>query len=443
MYQSNKERYGLVETPPEIVSRMLNLLPVKVWESQDCRWLDPGCGTGNFAREIAKRLSKYHDIKRVKSAMLDLVDINEDMLLGLREDGYNCKCADFIEWSGDKTNQKYDVIVGNPPYNFGGIKKVPSNKVKDKKCDGKTIWPDFVKHSIELLRPNGYLCFITPALWLKKDNAGLNQLLLHNHDIHISHIYSMTDVETNRAFRGEAQIASTIFLLQKSSCQNTTTKIWDSIIGGYIDYDCAYPVPLYGVSIANKLLKWVNTVGKLDVIKTNTVGVGVNRLSAGVIGSVEGWYPAIRTCILVDGCDGMRMPRLCIEYSDVPCPHYGRQKLIMAHKRLGFPYLDVEGKYGISARDNYVIYAESIAKLRQIQAFLSTKFARYIFGVTSYRMKFLEKYVFELIPDVTRMPGFPLSPTDADISAYFSFTLAEDRAIDQCYTRRYGNFLPP
>jgi hypothetical protein len=56
-------------------------------------------------------------------------------------------------------------------------------------------------------------------------------------------------------------------------------------------------------------------------------------------------------------------------------------------------------------------------------------------------MKFLEKYVFELIPDITRIPDFPLSPTDADISAYFSFTLAEDRAIDQCYTRTYGSFM--
>ena len=228
MHQTDKERYGLVETPEGIVSMMLNLLPMDLWKRQDCMWLDAGCGLGNFAREIARRLGNYHDIDKVKSCMLDLVDINEDMLKKLRVDGYNCKCVEYIKWSSGTNKSYYDVIIGNPPYNFAGLKKVPSNKVKNKKNDGKTIWPDFVKNSIRLLRPNGYLCFITPALWLKRDNAGLNSLLLHNPDIHISHIYSMSDVETNRVFRGEAQIASTIFLLQKTS--RKITKIWDTSV---------------------------------------------------------------------------------------------------------------------------------------------------------------------------------------------------------------------
>lgn len=45
-----------VFTPPEIVNRMLDLLPQELFESPDTTFLDPACKTGVFLREIAKRL---------------------------------------------------------------------------------------------------------------------------------------------------------------------------------------------------------------------------------------------------------------------------------------------------------------------------------------------------------------------------------------------------
>lgn len=45
-----------VFTPPELVNKMLDLLPIEVWYNPKLRWLDPCCKTGVFLREIAKRL---------------------------------------------------------------------------------------------------------------------------------------------------------------------------------------------------------------------------------------------------------------------------------------------------------------------------------------------------------------------------------------------------
>ena len=45
-----------VFTPPDIANAMLDLLPKHVWSEPTYRWLDPGCKTGVFLREIAKRL---------------------------------------------------------------------------------------------------------------------------------------------------------------------------------------------------------------------------------------------------------------------------------------------------------------------------------------------------------------------------------------------------
>ena len=45
-----------VFTPPEIANRMLDLLPKEIWSDSKVRFLDPFCKSGVFLREITKRL---------------------------------------------------------------------------------------------------------------------------------------------------------------------------------------------------------------------------------------------------------------------------------------------------------------------------------------------------------------------------------------------------
>lgn len=45
-----------VFTPPKVANAVLDLLPVEVWSDPDLRWIDPGCKTGVFLREAARRL---------------------------------------------------------------------------------------------------------------------------------------------------------------------------------------------------------------------------------------------------------------------------------------------------------------------------------------------------------------------------------------------------
>ncbi|KWT98385.1 MULTISPECIES: Eco57I restriction-modification methylase domain-containing protein [unclassified Variovorax] len=47
-----------VFTPPAVANRMLDLLPAEVWTNPELRFLDPGCKSGVFLREAAKRLMK-------------------------------------------------------------------------------------------------------------------------------------------------------------------------------------------------------------------------------------------------------------------------------------------------------------------------------------------------------------------------------------------------
>ncbi len=45
-----------VFTPPQLVNKILDLLPEEIWGDKNARFLDPVCKTGVFLREIAKRL---------------------------------------------------------------------------------------------------------------------------------------------------------------------------------------------------------------------------------------------------------------------------------------------------------------------------------------------------------------------------------------------------
>ena len=112
-------------------------------------------------------------------------------------------------------------------------------------------------------------------------------------------------------------------------------------------------------------------------------------------------------------------------------------KIILAHKMYGFPFLDTDGKYGISNRDNYVICHKTVADLEQIAAFLRTKTALYIFEATRYRMKYLEKYAFEFIPDITKLDDFPKEPTDETIADYFDFDNTDRENIAKLHKKEY------
>jgi len=47
-----------VFTPPQLVNQILDLLPADIWSDKNARFLDPGCKSGVFLRETAKRLDK-------------------------------------------------------------------------------------------------------------------------------------------------------------------------------------------------------------------------------------------------------------------------------------------------------------------------------------------------------------------------------------------------
>ena len=71
-----------VFTPPQLVNRILDRLPTDLWSDKKSTFLDPGCKSGVFLREIAKRLDKALEIQ-IPNRQKRMNHIFKNQLFGL------------------------------------------------------------------------------------------------------------------------------------------------------------------------------------------------------------------------------------------------------------------------------------------------------------------------------------------------------------------------
>ena len=456
--KDNKARYGEINTPFWLIEKMLDILPETIFSNPDLKWLDPCCGCGYFMIILFKRL--YNGLKKIIpdkkerkdhiiENMLFMVEINTENKSRLRDlfgESANIFIYDFLsnieiiiqdelekKCETEKNTIEFDVIIGNPPYNSQGNIKVPTNTNSKKTEDGKSIWRDFTKKAVSLLKPHGYLNFIIPSIWMKPDRFDMYKFLTQ---YKIERLHCFTNTETNRIFKGEAQTPTCYFLLRKQlhPVNFRNLAIYDKDQDKYVKYKLLpeYPIPVFGCSIIQKLIPFIEKYGCITAIKTNEPSKSLNFNTES---TTEYKYP----CILSATFQKQEPVELSFKtnYCSESPPYYGESKLILAHKMYGFPFIDLQGKWGISRRDNYIILDKSNINLTKIQQFLSTYFALYVFEATRYRMKYLEKYAFQFLPDVTRIADFPDTICDATIAEYFGFSLQEQNAIMTLHNKKY------
>lgn len=431
-----KQQYGEIFTPFSLIEKMFSLFTDDIFSDPNKKWLDAGAGTGFFSMFLYHKLNKGlakkfpNEIKRhnhIIQNMIYMVEIRHENITKLQtlfgEDA-NIYHQDFLS---DFQLPPFDYIIGNPPYNFNGIKKVPTNKLKKKTQDGRTIWIDFIKKSISLLKQNGHLLFIIPSIWMKPDRAKtyhyLTQFKIHK-------LCCLTNTETNKYFNKEAQTPTCYFTLEKKPTDHSIA-LYDNQKQMYVNYAFKEggAIPLFASSIINKLQSFVKKAGNIKVIKTNMPS---KKSLFSTSPSKTHPYKNIKTCIL----DKLR-PKLVVNYSNIRQVYSGQTKLVLAHKMYGFPYLDEEGDFGISNRDNYIVVERNIKELREIKDFLSTKTALYLFESARYRMKYLEKYAFEFIPDITKLDDFPKDINDSSIAKYFGFDELDIKNIQAYHKKPY------
>lgn len=146
-------------TPIDCIHEMIQKIPADFW-TKDVTILDPCCGNGNFSIPIFFELQKHHEKKHILEKMISFNDVNESRLDNVRSvfcTRYALQITnhDFIQFP----DTKYDLIVANPPY----AKLLANGKRASK---NHNLIKDFIEKALTLLKPNGYLLFLTPDNWM-------------------------------------------------------------------------------------------------------------------------------------------------------------------------------------------------------------------------------------------------------------------------------------
>lgn len=177
-------------TPMNCVKELIDSIPINFWKNPNLRILDPCCGNGNFSVHLYNKLIPHHTKQTVLEDILEFNDINEPRLDNVRKifDTENHRLQitqhDFLT---TPYTTKYDLIVANPPY----AKILETGKRASK---NHNLIKDFIKKSLELLKPDGYLLFITPDNWMSYADRNemikiLTRLQIVRLDIHSAKKY--------------------------------------------------------------------------------------------------------------------------------------------------------------------------------------------------------------------------------------------------------------
>lgn len=163
-----KEGRGVLDeyyTDGKIVDAIGSLIAPLLPKGKRLRVLEPSVGMGNFLSAIpTERTSKVvtFEINETTARIAKILHPDIDVNVRSFE-------TEFIDDFGNKKSilQKYDVVVGNPPY--GAHRGVYKGLGEESKISRYEDY--FVKRSLDVLNDGGVLAMVLPSSWLDRQNV--------------------------------------------------------------------------------------------------------------------------------------------------------------------------------------------------------------------------------------------------------------------------------
>ncbi len=370
--RAEKDRFGEVFTPPTLINAMLDKLPPSVWTDSTKKWLDPAAGFGNFFMEVYPRLMKsLEDVisepaqrrRHILTQMLFMVEYNPESCARIREnpvffnrdeDGnlimdvnLNLFCGSFLDPQVGST--AFDIIVGNPPFNA-------DQTHEGKKGGGANLWPNFVDKSLrgDLLKPDGFLLFVHPALWRKPPSPRApTQFELMTHENHMLYLEIHSKLEGLVVFGAQTRYDFYVIQKRKPIPGESATYILDQRGQAYAAFDLSrwHFLPNHSYDGIGPLLRSLDDVSKPNVI-----------FSRGKYGTDKRWVhedqrtpediPLIHSTPKggprILWSDPVECGNVASEDVEDCVPMVGVPKVIFGESGINKVIIDLEGRYGLT-----------------------------------------------------------------------------------------------
>jgi len=306
--------------------------------------------------------------------------------------------------------EKFDCIVGNPPY------QNPKNGTRN-------LWPYFVELGIKILKPKGYLAFITPTTWMRpsndivrrKDLGGKLSILKD-----IMHKYRTIFINISESLKEHFKVGSTIswYIIQNIENKDITKfKIEEKEINIDIKKFNIFPNTNSEIiiNIFEKMqtlkTEFFNFKSKNQKILFDRRKIKDNEYRYKYVGSQYNRkdFNANYGCMM--------------RFSNKKHPDYNLPKIIINYIGKIVPYID-NGDCGMSYC--LVHYLKNKNECEGAKDLFNSKLFKLFFKYVRYGMH-NEVGVFNALPklDLTR------SWTDAEIYDHFKLTKAEIKYINK------------
>lgn len=252
----DKKHLGQVFTSDEIVNKMCSLI------KNGNEILEPSCGDGAF-------------LKALKGRNLTAIELDSSVAH---------KDADIMDFFDYSTSNKFDTIIGNPPYvKYNDIDKETKNKLKhfsslfDKRSN---LFLFFIYKCTIHLKDGGEIIFITPReLFHLTSSKNLNRWLYE-----LGTITDYVDLGEQRVFKN-AEPNCVIWRFEKGNFSRITNgNLIFTLNEGIISFNSSndlvplgdlFSVKVGGVSGANDL--YSHPDGNLDLVYSRTNQTGKTR----------------------------------------------------------------------------------------------------------------------------------------------------------------------
>jgi hypothetical protein len=446
--ESEKKEFGEVFTPFFFAEEMLNQLQAKVWKNKELKWQDPSSGIGIFAVLIYYKLfqvlksiikSDKERSKWIIEKMLFLNEINpanvtisKKIFKIIDPDAMlNITCSNYLKKDFDK---KYDIIVGNPPYNKSRL-----NGTFD-----SSLYPQFTKKAISSLSADGKLLFVTPSRWFSGGN-GLNDFrdfMLKRDDIVLIKHY-----DSSKTIWPTVDIAGGInyFLIDKDLNNNNNsakTHFIDAKTGITSDINLnSYDILVQNVAaypIINKVL--TKDSRKLSDIYLSTKYFGINTnseyfVSASKMDSKNAYNPDkdLIKCYVSKKKGSIKY----VAANHIKNP-YNFWKVFspQANGKIGdgFGSLIVAGPNEIASQTFFTFKVKSKAEATSLKSFLESDYANFMLNLRK-----IDHHINKDTLDWILLPPLNKIWTNSSVNSYFGLTRREINVIKRATNQKTKN----
>ena len=252
-------------TPIGCIEEMMSKIPDEFWDRNDLKILDPCCGNGNFFIPIYQKLRLKYTSKEILENMLYFNDINEKRLENVKH--IYCESEFVLNISNDDflvkdNNSKFDLVVANPPY----AKLLADGKRASK---NHNLIKDFIEKSLKMLKPNGYIMFITPDNWMSY--ADRNQIISLITELQIVHL----DIHSAKKYFKKIGSSFTWYIIQNCPAYKdiSVSGIWkgQEYFDNHIKSGVRKYIPLlYNSTVQSILAKTVDSDCEKFIVQTSS-----------------------------------------------------------------------------------------------------------------------------------------------------------------------------